>query len=179
MLVAIAAFDEDLTRRHGLSWLTDQHGKLLRFTPADRYTLPDLRGPARDHLRDLARGILEVELIERAGLTHADDNLVSQAWAKIEERGHWRDDSPAAKETCDHVTAQERDEHGIPLLGAPSAEDVLLSSALLERVRLTPRERDVFAVLGLEDRAIASKLGISEPAVRGVRSSILKKFSMA
>ena len=180
VLAAIAAFDEDRTRRHGRTWLTDQHGKLLRFTPSDRYTLRDLLGPARDHLRDLARGILEAELIERACLTDADDKLISANWDEIEERGYWRDDSTAAKEGDDAVTAKRQEGRATPLTGTSSAEDVLLGAALLERVALlTPPERAVFSLLELEDPEIASKLAISKHSVRRRRSSIIKKLSMA
>jgi DNA-binding CsgD family transcriptional regulator len=173
---ALAAFHQDRTRRDGRKWRTDEHRKLLHFTPVDIYRIPDLRGPARDHLRDLMRGCLEAELIERARITDADDRLVSQTWDEIEERGHWHDDSTVAKEGDDAVTAKEHDERSTPLLCTTSAEDVLLDAALVERIRLTPRERQVFSLLELEPREIAKKLGIAEATVSVLKGRALKKI---
>jgi DNA-binding CsgD family transcriptional regulator len=173
---ALEAFDQDRTRRDGQKWRTDEHRKVLHFTPVDTYRIPDLRGQARDHLRDLMRGCLEAELIERARLTGADDLLISQTWDEVEERGHWRDDSMAAWDVDDAVNAMEHDERFTPLRRTTSAEDVLLGAALVERSRLTPRERQVFSLLKLEPREIAKKLGIAEATVSVLKGRALKKI---
>jgi DNA-binding CsgD family transcriptional regulator len=176
VLAALAAFDENQKRRDGWTWRKDEHGKLLHFTPTEIYCIPDLRGPARDHLRDLMRGCLEAELIEHACLTDADDYLVSQSWDEIEERGHWRDDSTAAREVDDAVTAKEHDDRATPLRSTASAEDVLLDAALVQRIRLAPRERQVVALLELEPREIAKKLGIAEATVSVLKGRALNKI---
>jgi DNA-binding CsgD family transcriptional regulator len=173
---ALGAFRGDLTRRDGWKWRKDEHGKRLHFTPTKIYRIPDLRGPARDHLRDLVRRCLEAELIERARLTDADDRLVSQTWDEIESRGYWHDDSTAAWEVDDAVTAKERDERSTPFRRTTLAEDVLLDAALVERIRLAPRERQVFSLLKLEPREIAKKLGIAEATVSVLKGRALKKI---
>jgi DNA-binding CsgD family transcriptional regulator len=176
VLAALAAFDQNQKRRDGWTWRKDGSGRVLHFIPSENYTVPDLQGRARAHLRDLMRGCLEAELIKRACLTDADDHLVSQSWDEIEERGRWRDDSTAAREVDDAVTAKQHDDRATPLRCTTSAEDVLLDAALVERIRLAPRERQVVALLELEPREIAKKLGITEATVSVLKGSARKKI---
>jgi RNA polymerase sigma factor (sigma-70 family) len=61
-------------------------------------------------------------------------------------------------------------------LAARGARERVLEAALSG---LTTREREVFALLQLKTREIASTLGVAEATVRVLKARVLKKFSMA
>jgi DNA-binding CsgD family transcriptional regulator len=160
VLEALAAFDEDQTRRDGETWRKDGSGRVLHFIPSENYTVPDLQGRARAHLRDLMRGCLEKAVCRRAGLSADPAN----------------DYEPEFVEWTETLAPSQSTEEVLLGLESRGARELALGAALS---RLTPREREFFGLLELNPREIANNLGVSEDSVRRLRSDILKKFSTA
>jgi DNA-binding CsgD family transcriptional regulator len=160
VLEALAAFDEDQTRRDGETWRKDGSGRVLHFIPSENYTVPDLQGRARAHLRDLMRGCLEKAVCRRADLSADPAN----------------DYEPEFVEWTETLAPSQSTEEVLLGLESRGARELALGAALS---RLTPREREFFGLLELNPREIANNLGVSEDSVRRLRSDILKKFSTA